>query len=73
MTKYLIVGSDGLIGSRLERDLSVQGAVVVATTRRIDVPSKLFVDLLAGQIDAACAVKADVAFVCAAMTNIQAC
>ena len=73
MTKYLIVGSDGLIGSQLERDLSERGEVVVSTTRRLDLPSKVFVDLLTAKTDAASAVKADVAFFCAAMTNIQVC
>lgn len=72
MTKYLIVGGDGLIGSQLERDLLIQGEVA-ASTRRLDCSSKIFVDLSAGQIDAALAVNADVAFICAAMTNIKDC
>lgn len=72
MTRYLIVGGDGLIGAQLERVLAGQGTVVVST-RRHPHSGKVIVDLMSGDFDSACAVGADVAFICAAMTNIQTC
>lgn len=72
MTRYLIIGGDSLIGSELAHTLSDQGEVVVST-RRSDRPGSVFVDLASGKFDVVDDVNADVAFVCAAMTNIQAC
>lgn len=72
MTKYLIVGGDSLIGAHLARRLAGTGTVV-STTRRPGSPGQVFLDLMTGDTDAACATKADVAFVCAAMTNIKSC
>jgi len=72
MTRYLIVGGDGLIGAQLEQVLARQGSVV-ATTRRAVGPGRIVLDLSSGQADAAYAVKADVAFICAAMTSMLGC
>ena len=72
MTRYLIVGGDSLIGARLARVLQGKGEVL-ATSRRPDRRPQPFLDLASGQTDAACAVHADVAIVCASITSIQAC
>lgn len=72
MTKYLIVGGDSLIGAHLENILTGRGEVV-STTRRPDRPGRAFVDLATGRADAALAAGAEVAFICASVTRMQAC
>jgi len=69
---YLIVGSDGLIGSALRQKFTVQGIRHVATSRHPD-SSQIPLDLasdpdtwdIPGQVDAA--------FLCAAHTNLKDC
>jgi dTDP-4-dehydrorhamnose reductase len=72
MTKYLIVGGDSLIGRHLEGILAGRGEVV-STTRRADIPGRLFLDLATGAADGAFSANADVALICASVTRMQDC
>ncbi len=71
-SKYLIVGGDSLIGSHLEGILAGRGEVA-STTRRPDRPDRIYLDLTTGCTDAAMAAGADIAFICASVTGMQAC
>lgn len=73
-SKWLVVGGDSLVGSHLgslSRGISQQ---IVQTTRREENGNgQFFADLDGGDFSNVVAVGADVAFLCAAMTNMQAC
>lgn len=73
--RAIVVGTDGFIGRALAIELARQGHQAFGTTRRREgvVPGKVsYLDLAAGpwQIERE---RADVAFICAAMTNIAEC
>jgi len=74
LAKWLVVGGDGLIGSHLA-GLSGKGSPqVVMTTRRKPVEDgRLFANLSTGDVTQVTAAGADIVFLCAAMTNMQAC
>ena len=73
--RAIVVGTDGFIGRALAIELARQGHQAFGTTRRREgvVPGKVsYLDLAAGpwQIERE---RADVAFICAAMTSIAEC
>jgi dTDP-4-dehydrorhamnose reductase len=71
---WLVVGGDGLIGRRLAIDAKRFVSSVVISSRRPHRHSgHVFADLATGDIQALTATVPDVAFLCAAMTNMQAC
>lgn|SRR5574340_335141 len=72
--KWLIVGGDGLVGGHLGC-LSGKGLPqIVLTSRRKDAgDSRIFADLDGGNVAEVIAAKADVVFLCAAMTSMLAC
>lgn len=73
-TKWAVVGGDGLVGSRLACLAEETSAQVILTTRRKnDGVGRLFADLENGNIADVIAAKADVVFLCAAMTSMHAC
>lgn len=70
----LIVGGDGLIGSRLAPVVKQNGFHVFSTSRRATANGSLIqYDLLAGEHRRLQELGADVAILCAAMTNMRAC
>lgn len=72
--KWVVVGGDGLVGSHLSCLAEETSAQVILTTRRKDAgDGRLFADLESGNIADVIAAKADVVFLCAAMTSMQAC
>lgn len=73
--RAIVVGTDGFIGQSLSAELARRGHQSFGTTRRRErvIPGKVgYLDLAAGpwRIDLE---SADVAFICAAMTNIAEC
>lgn len=73
-TKWVVVGGDGLVGSHLACLAEETSAQIILTTRRKDVGGgRLFADLESGNIADVIAAKADVVFLCAAMTSMQVC
>jgi dTDP-4-dehydrorhamnose reductase len=71
---WLVVGGDGLIGRRLASDARRRvDSVVVSSRRPCQHSWQVFADLASGDIRAITATVPDVAFLCAAMTNMQAC
>jgi dTDP-4-dehydrorhamnose reductase len=73
--RAIIVGMDGFIGQALDAELVSRGHQSFGTTRRREsvVPGKsAYLDLAAGPWQIA-PESADVAFICAAMTNIAEC
>lgn len=71
--RALVVGGDSLVGSELKVHCRKLGWTVDATSRRTETPGALFLDL--GDPDFTPLQRAtyDVAFVCAAVTSMQAC
>jgi dTDP-4-dehydrorhamnose reductase len=72
VSKILIIGSIGLIGSGLFDWYSSQDALVASSSRRRE-RGKIFVDLATGEFRDALELSVSEVFFCAAMTNIQAC
>lgn len=71
---WLVVGGDGLIGRRVAVDArSIAGSVVTSSRRPGPHSGQVFADLATGNVSAVTAVGAEVVFLCAAMTNMQAC
>lgn len=78
LVTWLVVGGDGLIGRRLASDASSFADSIITSSRRPDPQphphsTRVFADLASGEISAAVDVRSDVAFLCAAMTNMQKC
>lgn len=72
--KILIVGGDGLIGASLANRLTIAGVDVKATSRRNSFQTNLIpFDFLNADTRSLYAIKPDIAVICAAMTNMQAC
>lgn len=74
LAKWVVVGGDGLVGSHLACLSEKVSSQIILTTRRKDAGgSRLFADLDGGHVADVIAAKADVVFLCAAMTSMQAC
>ncbi len=73
--KAIVIGVDGGIGRALSSALSLRGDTVIGTTRRaVDGQSDLIhLDLAGAQVEAVSFPRADVAFICAAMTGLAEC
>jgi dTDP-4-dehydrorhamnose reductase len=71
-SQVLVVGGDGLVGRHLAEILRAQGHSVVATSRRPGAGT-LALDLAAPPLDALAGRGFSHAFICAAVTSLQAC
>lgn len=72
LNRILILGGDGLIGRHLSEVLGFLGEIR-ATTRQKNRSGKLWLDLESPDVTSLLALRPDIAFVCAGLTNIQAC
>lgn len=70
---WVVIGGDGLIGSRLARCDEAAGPRVIPTTRRGAGRTAMQVDLATGDYDAVVEVRPAVVFLCAALTGMKAC
>ncbi len=71
--RALVVGGDSLVGSELKVHCRKLGLTVDATSRRAATPGAVFLDLGDPDFTALQRGRYDVAFVCAAVTSMQAC
>jgi len=71
--RALVVGGDSLVGSELKVHCRKLGWTVDATSRRAETPGALFLDLGDPDFTPVQRGPYDVAFVCAAVTSMQAC
>lgn len=76
MPLYIVIGSDGLVGRALEEHLQHTGVQVMGTTRRPERVDRTHLFLELGKNDPApleFPSSATVAFICAGITNAEAC
>ena len=71
--RALVVGGDSLVGSELQVHCRKLGVAVDATSRRAQAPGSVFLDLGDPDLTPLQRDRYDVAFVCAAVTSMQAC
>ncbi len=71
--RALVVGGDSLVGSELQVHCRKLGLAVDATSRRAEMPGAVFLDLSDPDFTSLQRGNYDVAFVCAAVTSMQAC
>jgi dTDP-4-dehydrorhamnose reductase len=71
--RALVVGGDSLVGSELQVHCRKLGLTVDATSRRVETPGAVFLDLSDPDFTPLQRGTYDVAFICAAITSMQAC
>jgi dTDP-4-dehydrorhamnose reductase len=71
--RALVVGGDSLVGSELEVHCRKLGWTVDATSRRAEASGAVFLDLGGPDFTSLQRATYDVAFICAAVTSMQAC